>query len=209
MKKYYNEMALRTAIVLEIPFMAILYKTIPEHKTDDISFILLYCFFCFIFSSLLTYFVVFLVFLFLKAIGKVLSHSFDAASAVAVNSSKKISHLSDFQKIALGLSFVSLVFLGISIWAIVDSEEIGNGFYVFLRIILFGSLICLCFERFSVWWKVILILDAIVFNPFIQIHLGDRDSWLVFDIISLFVMVLSWFILFWKKKVNNSPSQTE
>jgi hypothetical protein len=66
---------------------------------------------------------------------------------------------------------------------------------------MFGAMVCLCFEKLSIWWKVILILNAILFNPVIQIHLDDIDAWMCFDVIAILLIFISWIVLFRKAKV--------
>ena len=104
--------------------------------------------------------------------------------------------LSDRQKIFLGLTFTSLVLL---VCAIINSFEsrhgFPNGYYVFLRIVTFGSLIGLMLEKFPTWAKFIFILLAILYNPVIQIHIGERETWALFNMLTVPVLIVPWIVI--------------
>jgi FtsH-binding integral membrane protein len=98
--------------------------------------------------------------------------------------------------------------LSISLWAIGENKDLSKGFFIFQKILIFGSIVAMCFEDFYIWWKVLLILDAVLFNPIIQIHLEDRDSWMIFDITTIVFLLVSWIVLFRKIKVKNGTPST-
>ena len=121
---------------------------------------------------------------------------------------KRAKEFSNFQKYSFCFSFVSIIMLSISLWAIGENKDLSKGFFIFQKILVFGSIVAMCFEDFYIWWKVLLILDAVLFNPLIQIHLEERDSWMIFDITTIVFLFVSWIVLFRKIKVKNGTPST-
>ena len=208
MKEIYDKWTLKICLAFAIPLLVIVYKKMPELSGAEGNLLIFLIVIAFIFSLLLLYVLVSLVLYGFVLLGRFLSRLTFLLRRETKKNTKKIFSFTDFQKLSLSVSVVSLILLGISIWAIVEREDLDGGFYVFLRILVFGTLTCLCFERLSIWWKTLLILDAILFNPFIQIHLDDSEPWIIFDIITFFLVTISWIILFRKMKVKDAPVET-
>ena len=105
--------------------------------------------------------------------------------------------LSDCQKIFLGLAIVSILLMVLAFLKVVfdHGEGFPNGYYVFLRIVTFGSLIGLMLEKFPTWAKFIFILLAILYNPVIQIHLGDSGIWALFNMVTIPVLIVPWIVI--------------
>ena len=104
--------------------------------------------------------------------------------------------LEDYQKASLFASSVSVLLLLIAIITTVDNWHVSYGFYVFLRLIVCGSMVALCFEKIPVWLKYTLGLQAILYNPIIRVHLGDREIWMWFNIIAIPFFFVAWWNVF-------------
>lgn len=85
------------------------------------------------------------------------------------------------------LSKLQFYFLAITIIMLLTAfEEWDNdGYYTFLRIITTISLAWFCFMDFPVFVRFIFLLGVILYNPVFPIYLGDRDIWLVFNVITV------------------------
>ena len=68
---------------------------------------------------------------------------------------------------------------------LIGSGKYPDGYYTFLRIITTISLAWFCFRDFPVFIRFIFLLGAILYNPVFPIHLGDRDIWQVFNVITV------------------------
>ncbi|WP_277202626.1 DUF6804 family protein [Victivallis vadensis] len=80
----------------------------------------------------------------------------------------------------------SLYFTGTAILLLlIGLTDCPYGYYTFLRIITTISLAWFCFMDFPVFARFIFLLGAILYNPVFPIHLGDRDIWLVFNVITV------------------------
>lgn len=64
------------------------------------------------------------------------------------------------------------------------------GYYTFLRIITTISLAWFCFMDFPAFIRFIFLLGAILYNPVFPIYLGDRDIWLVFNLITIAALLI-------------------
>lgn len=89
-----------------------------------------------------------------------------------------ISSASSYEKLLLYFTAATIIMLlaGLGEWKI--------GYYTFLRIITTISLAWFCFMDFPVFARFIFLLGAILYNPVFPIHLGDRDIWRVFNVIT-------------------------
>lgn len=76
-----------------------------------------------------------------------------------------------------------------------DYRGFPIGYYVFLRIVTFGALIGLMLEKFPTWFKFILLLFAILYNPVIVIHLGDAELWALFNLLTLPLLIVPWALI--------------
>ena len=107
-----------------------------------------------------------------------------------------MNKLQDFQKASLFASSVSVLLLLIAIVATVDDWRVSYGFYTFLRLIVCASMVALCFEKIPIWLKCTLGLQAILYNPIIRVHLGDRETWMWFNIIAIPFFFVAWWNVF-------------
>ena len=103
-----------------------------------------------------------------------------------------LKNTTNLQKYFLGLAIVSIIML---IFSLPNGWIDGNGYYVFLRIVTCASFIWLLCEKFSIWVKFPMLLLAILYNPVIQIYLGDKGLWIFFNIISIIIFFISWLIV--------------
>ena len=105
--------------------------------------------------------------------------------------------LNEFQKASLFASTVAVVLLLIAVFATLDQWQIPYGFYIFLRLVVCGSTVALCFDSIiPVWLKYLLGLQVLLYNPIIRIHLGDHDIWMVFNIVSIAFYLVAWSLFF-------------
>ena len=108
-----------------------------------------------------------------------------------------VSNLTDFQKIFFGLAGASVVLLLLAICNVLFFRHgFPYGFYVFMRIVTCGSLIGLMLEKFPTWVKFVLLLLAILYNPVVPIHIGDREIWAWFNAATIPVLVALWCVIF-------------
>ena len=116
-----------------------------------------------------------------------------------------IKKLTDIQKYSLILSAISLLLLLFSFFEFVELK----GYFMFLRIITCGTMILLCCEKtFPIPWKCIMILSAVLYNPFFNIIDSQRDvysyrterhytvfessGWFLFNVVTIVLLVAAW-----------------
>ena len=109
--------------------------------------------------------------------------------------------LADRQKICLGMSAAAVVLLFMAI-----SSRWGSGFYIFLRWVVCLALVGKLLEKFPAWFKFILIVGAIIYNPIAPIHIGNRNDWLRINWITLPIIVSAEIITI-KKAPNNGTAK--
>lgn len=103
-----------------------------------------------------------------------------------------LKNTTNLQKYFIGLTLVSVAML---LLALPDRWIDAGGYFVFLRIVCFASLIGLLLEKLPVWLKFPILLLAILYNPVFQIHLRDRDVWRFFNVISIFFLLIPWCVV--------------
>lgn len=82
------------------------------------------------------------------------------------------NRFTDFQKTIFYFSSLSVVILSLSIFV-----EFPYGFYAFIRLITFGTICLLMFDKRNEFFRFLLVVLAILYNPIIPIHLEDRVDW--------------------------------
>ena len=88
-----------------------------------------------------------------------------------------------------------LIIIILLLWALYPYNPYG--YYVFLRIVsfvIFGYLALKAYALEKQFWMWILIINAILYNPIIRIHL-NREIWTVINILSIGISVFSIFSL--------------
>ena len=105
--------------------------------------------------------------------------------------------LDEIQKMSLFASSVSVLLLLIAIFGTINDWHIAYGFFIFLRLVVCVSMVALCFEKIPLWLKYALGLQAVLYNPIIRVHLGDREVWMWFNIIAIPFFVAAWGTVFY------------
>lgn len=88
-----------------------------------------------------------------------------------------------------------VIAIALLLWALYPENPYG--YYVFLRIvcfIVFGMLALIAFDRTHQAWVWVFGLTAIVYNPFIRIHL-TREIWTWINVATIVLAVLSIFAI--------------
>ena len=112
---------------------------------------------------------------------------------------------SELQKILLGLTVMSMVLLAMAL-----SGKWSTGFYVFLRITTCAALAGPVGWRIPAGLKLPLILLAILYNPVFPIHLGAREIWAVFNLITIPLLAAPWVVLLHRSgRPSSGPSAGE
>ena len=110
---------------------------------------------------------------------------------------KKILNLLKSQFILL--FFILSIFLIIG--SIADPRDLFDGYYMLLR--LFTSGVCLysAVKFKTEWAKWIFGGLAVLYNPVLPIHLGDKDAWAVINLITIIYM---WAALYFENKAKKA-----
>lgn len=110
---------------------------------------------------------------------------------------KKILNLLKSQFILL--FFILSIFLIIG--SIADPRDLFDGYYMLLR--LFTSGVCLysAVKFKTEWAKWIFGGLAVLYNPVLPIHLGDKDAWTVINLITIIYM---WAALYFENKAKKA-----
>lgn len=111
------------------------------------------------------------------------------------------SNLSDRQKIALLMSGAAVVILTM---ALCKNWE----WYPLLRWVVCLALVGKLLEKFPAWFKFILIVGAIIYNPIAPIHIGKRNDWLPINWITLPIIVSAEIITIKKAPNNGTPKNS-
>ena len=116
-----------------------------------------------------------------------------------------MSKLADRQKIFLGMSGAAVLLLAAAICNVLFARHsFPYGFYIFMRIVTCAALVGLLLEKLPAWVKFVLALAAILYNPVVMIHIGDREVWAWFNAGTIPALIAPWcFIL----KRRGTPSQ--
>lgn len=80
-------------------------------------------------------------------------------------------------------------------WALVPANPYG--YYIFLRIVVFGIFAFLAIKANDlklVGWVWVLAITAIVYNPIIRVHL-NRDIWSVVNVATIVLLIATVFVL--------------
>ena len=110
-----------------------------------------------------------------------------------------VKTMTDQQKIFSGLAGAAVLLLVAAIAVALNDSKIPYGFFVFLRIMTCGALVGLMLEKLPIWAKFVLLLLAILYNPVVPIHLGDREVWAWFNTGTIPALVVPWAWI-WKQK---------
>ena len=122
-----------------------------------------------------------------------------------------IKKLTEPQKYSLILSAISILLLLLSFFEFTELK----GYFMFLRIITCGTMILLCSEKtYPIPWKCIMILSAVLYNPFFNIidtqrevysyrreryySIFDSSGWFIFNTATILLLIVAWAYFFKK-----------
>ena len=107
--------------------------------------------------------------------------------------------MKDSNKILIFTLIADIILLGYAVYAFNDNVRLPSGYYTFLRIVTCGVLVWLCCLLKSPYWRVTFGAFAILYNPVIPIHLGDREVWSIFNVITGILLIIAFFR--WRKLI--------
>lgn len=94
-------------------------------------------------------------------------------------------------KILKSLPIAQVVGIAMLAWALVPTNPYG--YYLLLRVVICGICAYLAFaayERQQVGWVWVLAITAIVYNPFVRVHL-TREIWSVVNVATIIILGLT------------------
>ena len=95
-----------------------------------------------------------------------------------------LQRFTDFQKTMFCFSFFSVITLFLAVFF-----DFAYGFYIFLRLVVCVSICMLISDMCNVYFRFALIVVAILYNPIAPIHLGNRDTWIVINLLTIPLIV--------------------
>ena len=91
--------------------------------------------------------------------------------------------LTERQKIFRCFLILDIIMLALAIIGYFD-----GWYYVFLRFVTCVTLAGFVLEKLSTWFKFILLLLVILYNPIVPVHLGDRGIWIIINLITMILL---------------------
>lgn len=91
--------------------------------------------------------------------------------------------LTERQKIFRCFLILDIIMLALAIIRYFD-----GWYYVFLRFVTCVALAGFVLEKLSTWFKFILLLLVILYNPIVPVHLGDRGIWVLINLITIVLL---------------------
>ncbi len=91
--------------------------------------------------------------------------------------------LTERQKIFRCFLILDIIMLALAIIGCFD-----GWYYVFLRFVTCVTLAGFVLEKLSTWFKFILLLLVILYNPIVPVHLGDRGIWVLINLITMILL---------------------
>lgn len=113
-----------------------------------------------------------------------------------------LKRFTDFQKTMFCFSFFSVIVLFLAVFF-----DFAYGFYTFLRLIVCVSICMLIADMRNVYFRFVLIVVAILYNPIAPIHLGDRDIWIVINLLTIPLIVAAEILSIWRILKNGTTDQ--
>lgn len=95
--------------------------------------------------------------------------------------------LTERQKIFRCFLILDIIMLALAIIAAFD-RGFDAWYYVFLRFVTCVTLAGFVLEKLSTWFKFILLLLVILYNPIVPVHLGDREIWVLINLITMILL---------------------
>lgn len=112
-----------------------------------------------------------------------------------------------FSFYAFGIALI-LLLLAV-LYHIFDGRSLSDGYYTFMRIIVFISSGWFCWLSKKDWIRVTLALCAILYNPAIPIHFYDTDVWMFFNIVTISLLIIGFMFIRKQEKQHGAPSTRE
>ena len=94
---------------------------------------------------------------------------------------------SERQKIFRCFLILDIIMLALAIIAAFD-RGFDVWYYVFLRFVTCVALAGFVLEKLSTWFKFILLLLVILYNPVVPVHLGEREIWVLINLITIILL---------------------
>ena len=107
--------------------------------------------------------------------------------------------MTDLRKIFLCMAGAAVLLLAVAIVTTVADARIPHGFFVFMRIVTCGALVGLLLEKLPIWAKFVLLLLAILYNPVVPIHIGDREVWAWINAGTIPALAAPWAVILIKE----------
>ncbi len=111
-----------------------------------------------------------------------------------ISFNKTIENILKYPHLIILYSILS-IFLFVAIFA--DSHDLFKGYYTLLRVITCATCAYSAVKFKTEWAKWIFGILAVVYNPVLPVHLGDKDLWSIINIITL---IYTWIALFAERK---------
>lgn len=95
--------------------------------------------------------------------------------------------LTERQKLSLCFLVLSVIMLVLAIIAAFD-RGFDGWYYVFLRFVTCAALAGLVLEKLAIWFKFVLLLLVILYNPIVPVHLEHRENWTLANFITIILL---------------------
>ena len=104
-----------------------------------------------------------------------------------ITTSENKIQLTERQKIFRCFLILDIIMLALAIIAAFD-RGFDAWYYVCLRFVTCVALAGFVLEKLSTWFKFILLLLVILYNPVVPVHLGDRGIWVLINLITIILL---------------------
>lgn len=96
-----------------------------------------------------------------------------------------------------------IVSLFLLIGVFVDSYNLSDGYYMLLRVITCATCVYSAVKFKTEWTRWIFGVFAVLYNPVLPVHLGDKDLW---SIINLATIIYMWVALFAERRATKAKN---
>lgn len=96
-----------------------------------------------------------------------------------------LKRFTDFQKTIFYFSVMTVVVLTLFIFV-----KFLDEFFTFIRLITFGTICLLMFDKRNEFFRFLLIVSAILYNPIIPIHLKYCSNWNVVNVFFVIPLII-------------------
>ena len=108
--------------------------------------------------------------------------------------------MTDRQKLFLCMAGAAVVLLVAAICNVLFARHgFPYGVYVFMRIVTCAALAGLLWKKLPIWAKFALLLLAILYNPIVPIHIGDREVWAWINAATIPALAAPWAVILIKE----------